>query len=74
MLFRSMEIKAVIQAEWDKYNKKFEYAVRPFKYDNSVLIEERILQFDSPTEMKLRAEVYQIMMQRKQELHNKRGQ
>lgn len=53
-----METTVIIQADWDTYEKKYEYKARPYLSSDSILIEERTLQFESPTEKVLRLQTY----------------
>lgn len=63
-----MEVKGVIQAEWDKYDKKFEYKVRPYLCSDAILVEERELSFVSPTEAALRQHLHEILISKKQKV------
>jgi hypothetical protein len=60
-----VETKAIIQADWDTYDKKYEYKVRPYLSSDSILIEERILHFESPTEKVLRLQTYKQLLAKK---------
>lgn len=60
-----MEVKVFIQANWDKYDKKFDYAARSYLSTDAVLIEERTLQFESLTENELRTKTHKLLLEKK---------
>lgn len=63
-----METTVIIQAEWDKYDKKFIYRARPYLSTDSIKIEERVLHFDSPTELEMRKLVHYQLLEKKQKV------
>lgn len=63
-----MEVQVFIQADWDKYDKKYTYSARAYKSSDSVQLEERTLSFESPTEKELRIKTYKLMMAKKQQV------
>ena len=57
-----------ITSHWNKYDKKFNYSVQGYKPSNDsgyILLEERDIEFDSPSDIDLRLRIANALKEKK---------
>lgn len=61
-----MEKTVYISASWNKYDKAFNYSVRAYSPgEGEVLVEERVITFDTLNDKELRLRMHVALMERK---------
>lgn len=60
-----MQCEVFIQADWNNYAKEFTYSARAYLSSAAILVEKRMLEFESPVEAELRKKAYTILMEQK---------